>query len=211
MPYAPKRKATKPPAHAPYSKRKLPVRGKCTPSNPFKVVQTVDYGSISYVSTTTGATGGALVFTLNLLDDFSSYSGVFDTYRVDKIQWRFLPYRNFNNSTAADIGNFNTVLDYDDNVVPTSANQLRQYDNHMLTPNYTALSRSCKPKPRQAYYQGAFTAGGQPTAQPWLDIASPDIIHYGLKWLLEANNTALTDTRVFRCTAKVWLSFASPR
>jgi hypothetical protein len=137
-------------------------------------------------------TYGGMNFQLASLPNSLDLSSLWDQYRFAQITVAFMPRNNMNNSTTNDFGKLLTVIDYDDSSPPTSANELRQYQTVVETKAYKPHVRTFVPHIAIGAYSGAFTSFANMKMQ-WLDLGSPTIQHYGIKYCQTAGvGTALT-------------------
>lgn len=134
------------------------------------------------------ASQNAYSFQLNDLDQVTSWSAVFDQYRINKVVLHFRPVFNM---TAASSVNTSTsynysVVDYDD-ASPAADTVLREYATcqvHMCTEQFT---RTIYPRVAGGVYNGAFTGYSLVPRSTWLDTSSPSIQNYGFKFNIESN------------------------
>jgi len=123
-------------------------------------------------------TFAAATFTLaSLVDNFASYQGIFDTYRIDQIELWLVPRGQ--NVVNASLGTMNTVIDYDDAALVTFASA-QEYSNCITAPGEFGHYRVVKPRAAQALYRATFSGFG-PVVSPWIDLAYADVQHYGFK------------------------------
>lgn len=146
-------------------------------------------GGLNVISSLPGAAGvpvpnyGAIFFTLNYLDLMSTFSALFDQFRIVGVDVTFRPMFNVDAAAAANtyLGEFITVEDYDDANVPTSIGYLRNYKDSKITNTMTQHRHRIIPAVAIAVYNGAFTGYGNQQGQ-WMDVASPSTQFYGIKW-----------------------------
>jgi cellobiose phosphorylase len=125
--------------------------------------------------------GYARSFTFTDLAQYSSFSAIFDQYRITDIEVWLIPGLSTSALQSGVSGNYYTVTDYDDDTTPTSSTALTQYTNVMQTPLNQGQYRRWKPHVAEALYGGgAFTSYGNIPA-PWIDVASNSVKHYGFK------------------------------
>jgi len=142
--------------------------------------------SRAYVSTqisasTTVDTLGALNFQLNNFVNSSELTALFDQYRLHYIEVDFI-YVN----PASVIAPFYTVIDYDDSNAPASVNELLQYATLMHTAPGQEHQRRLNPRFDYAAYSGTFTSYAVSNVGDWVDVASPTVQYYGIKYALPA-------------------------
>lgn len=141
------------------------------------------YGGAQIVSSSLSDTVGGLTFYLGLVPNYTEFTNLFDEFRILQVKVEFDPLTS--SSTAPPLY---TVIDYDDGTVPTSVNELRQYESLMTVPSNRYFRRVLNPRASSAYYQGSFTGFGS-IYGPWLDTGSFGVQHYGLKYLLPQSAT----------------------
>jgi hypothetical protein len=168
------------------------------------------YTISSLVSPMAGITNpnfGSLSFQLNYVDlNSSAYQALYDQYRIVGIEVTFTPQFNVAAAagTTAWLGEFLSVIDYDDANVPTSIQQLREYENVKRTNTMTKHVRKFVPRTADATYgAGLFTSYANQTGQ-WLDVASSQVQYFGVKWgFTGGGNTLNTATYSVDCRAMI--------
>jgi hypothetical protein len=141
-------------------------------------------------------------FTMSQLDNQSSYSAVFDQYRIDLIEVLIEPQISEVLTAATDVGSFISVVDIDDANVPTVYLELGGYTNSIQTKSTQSHYHCFKPSVAVAVYSGAFTSFAASTSL-WLDCASNTVQHYGIKM---ACSTA-AQIQTFALSAKIHVSW----
>jgi len=120
------------------------------------------------------------VFTVANIPDWSSYSSLFDQYMIRLIEVLIEPTVTENTSTAVYAGSLSTVVDLDDSNPPTSVADLGAYTNLQIGTGTKSHYHRWVPTIATAVYSGAFTSFGA-AEHTWVDVASPNVQHYGLK------------------------------
>lgn len=125
-------------------------------------------------------TFNAFSFNLASLPDVTNFTALFDQYMIKRIKWTLIP-RTTDTSLTTGAATYNTqtysVIDWDDVNVPTSLNDLCQYQNMKATQGSKIHSRSFAPSVR-------ITAEGTtnaPKQYQWIDLANTTVPHYGIK------------------------------
>jgi len=145
-----------------------------------KFIQTTDLTTV-FTSSTTNPVGYARSFTFADLAQYTSFSTIFDQYKITDIEvWLSPGFTNSSSFTPGTSGYLYTVTDYDDDTTPSSVTNLQQYTNCIMTPGFMGHYRRWKPHVAEALYSGAFSSYGNISA-PWIDIASNSVKHYGFK------------------------------
>jgi hypothetical protein len=133
---------------------------------------------------------GAVAVQFVFLDQQATLAALFDEYRIDLLQVTFRPHANDNPMTAATtiVPQLITVIDLDDSTPPTTLASMREYDGTVISVFETQV-RTLKP--------GMVTASGENRISPWLDMAVPNVPHFGVKWGVEAGAGAQTVFQVW--------------
>lgn len=145
--------------------------------------------NIGIISSGLGSpTFGNVTISLSNIPNSSDFINLFDAYRIVQITLDFLPsvYTPSNDSTLY------TVVDPDDGSVPTTIDQLRQFDTLQMAPGGKFLTRTYTPHVADGVYNGTtIVAGGigSPYSR-WLDNAVNTIQHYGVKWAIDSTTAA---------------------
>ncbi len=182
------------------------------------------------MATHTGLTGGtshlfpvntggfACVFNFSFADlpQSTSFAALFDQYRFERVEIRFVPLisqlTTTNTSTnIVDPSQF--VLDFDDGSALGSENAAMEYNTCQTAQVYEEVYVDLCPAVAPAYFtSGAFSGYGvQPSNGAWLDSASTGILHYGVKgWVgaLAATSTLVCGWTVY---ARYTVSFKHTR
>jgi len=148
-------------------------------------------------SSTTVVSGGAITFILQDLPKFASYANIYDQYRILSVRVNFLVL-GATNPASGPPGYIQTAIDYDDAVVPTTANDLVNYDTLQTTPIGQFFQRTLQPRSAIAAYSGVFTSFGNKWGQ-WYDTASSSVIHYGIKYFIPVIPTSVYTIQPTAC------------
>jgi len=176
----------------------------------FTVVQTL--GQQTFAQTAITASYGAVYFTVASIDQITSFTSLFDQYRIDWIEATFRPAFTANPLGVASsiyIPSLFTAVDFDDAVTPTSIAQLEDYAN-CTTSTYETVVRRWKPHAAIAAYAGAFTSYGN-VESPWIDASSTAVQHYGLKTAITSGATGQTALQSWVATYRIMCSWRNVR
>jgi len=146
----------------------------------YTVSQEVDLGVIHITS---GAipTFSTQMFTASQLDQVTTFTALFDQYRVNWIELWVEPLQTTNVVT-----NLASVIDYDDATNLTTYPSALDYNNVVVAPLTNGHHRVFTPHVAVAMYSGAFTSFGNEIS-PWIDAASTGVQHYGVKLAAETS------------------------
>jgi hypothetical protein len=152
-------------------------------NRPYRLTQTIAEAPL-FTSSTTLNTFSGTSFIISQIDQYSSFSNVFDQYRIDEIEVWIEP----NSSTVAN-GYLYSCVDYDDANVLTTIGQCADYTNCLATPASECHYRRFIPHIAVAAYSGSFTSYMNAGPQ-WIDFASTSVQHFGLKTACTMMSTA---------------------
>lgn len=134
---------------------------------------------------------GALSFALDQLPAWSEFAALFDQYRIEKIDLVFSARLDSSSFSANPSQSYSprlfTLVDNDDTTVPTGADDLRQSARcqFALCKPDEFVKRSFVPKVLGAIYNSVTSTGYALSNSTWLDMASPSLPHYGMKFAVE--------------------------
>lgn len=165
----------------------------------------------------TANSSGAFEFKLNALPGFTEFTSLFDKYRIHHIKARFMPRITEQTVAGAMTAATQTsppictVVDQDDST-PGDFTVLQQYDNSIWHDNYKPFSRTIYPRVSQAVFGGSvFTSYGNADATQWIDVASPDVPYYSLKWATAPYSLNLNGNQFWDVFFTYYLEFMNPR
>jgi len=161
-------------------------------------------------SSTTIETDGAITFTLTSLPNATNLANVFDKYRIRQAKVTFNPLATEGVITSGvTAGPIYTVLDYDDANATTIAS-LVSYDNLKTCSVGSFFERTLTPRAALAAYSGVFTSFAQASPTQWLDVGSPSIVYYGLKYGLPVGLVP-SGTVLWTTIITIEIEFGHPR
>lgn len=159
----------------------------------------------------------AIAFRLDDLDQTTTFSSLFDQYRIDKVLLRMYSRNGATNvfNIAAPNGSIPlgyVTLDIDDATAPASVSAVRQYDKCQTFNGNTSVDIEVTPRPTAALYAaGAFSGYTTAGYEPWIDIANADVPHYGVKMAIGGLTPTTTSSFTWDIEAHYWVSFRSTR
>jgi len=185
------------------------VKRMTVPDNQiYTIVQTND----GLTQQTSSFNNGVMGFTLNSWSQYTQFAAVFDQYRIEEVQVVFRPMFTANQvsgSTTFYIPTLYVVADYDDSTSLTTAAAFESYTNCNMSVNETVAVR-LTPHSAQAAYSGAFTSYANKTYQ-WIDCSSPGVVHYGIKWGIDAGGAGQTSFQSWKIQVRQRISFRNIR
>jgi hypothetical protein len=138
------------------------------------------------------------------LPDSASLTPDWDQYKIVQVRLSFYP-TFVDTSATVNYPPIHTVIDYDDSTAVAQA-QLNEYSTLMVSNSGTYFERIINPQFAIAAYSGAFTSFAP--KKGWVDVASPSVQHYGLKYAMLAAGAA---NAVWTVTAHYTVSFRNTR
>jgi hypothetical protein len=145
---------------------------------------------------------GALNFTLAGFSGYTTYTSLFDQYRIMEVTVEFIPMcvtsfiLSGTVATVVPTAVYNhnlltTCIDTDDANTPGSENVILQHESAIVHgPFVTKYSRSLVPGVAREVYQTGGFGGYESATRPWLDSGSPAVQHYGLKYSIAHGSNA---------------------
>jgi hypothetical protein len=136
-------------------------------------------------------TEGGFGFTLSQLGDYAALTSVFDQYCIYSVLATIQVSSAGLTNTAARYGRLTTALDFDNVLSTGSEAAVMQYSTSRTTNLVSdmAVQRYIKPTVAPAMFGGStFTSYG--VARSWLDSASTNTQHYGLRVYFSGNNAS---------------------
>lgn len=138
---------------------------------------------------------GSWIFQLSDLPNVTEFTNLFDQYMIMKVQLKmklqFDPGA-FTPATAF-FPEIYLANDYDDNVVPSSTDELRQRQKCkqvIIKPNVWT-THYIKPAVQNVVYNpnNSSSVGYGNKWNQWIDVADPTVSHYGIKYAIETLGT----------------------
>lgn len=158
----------------------------------------LNFDTTFITTSTTVPTYGALFFRLSYFDNYAQYTSLFDQYMFHEVEvW----IENTKTSAVVTQSKYVTCLDHDDANTPSSYNQVADRVSSLQTDNLCAHYHRFVPHMAIAAYSGTFVSF---TNEPptWIDSASPDVQHYGLKGASVATPDSVMTYNLF-CRARL--------
>lgn len=159
-----------------YSRARVP-RTKLTDNTPYRFKRTVQFPA---VTSSVGASYGALTFSLAQLTNPTEFTSLFDSFKISGIKLVFMPRISESNGPAGSQG-FGTFIyspDYDDGTVPSSSIELLERQSHRVKQIGSTRPFKIFLKPSA----GVTLVGGFGQTKGWSDTANNGILYYGLKY-----------------------------
>lgn len=174
-----------------------------------------NYTGISFSAGATN-TYGKLTFRLDDVPNYTEFTNLFDSFRIKRIKVMFIPTSNVSLSpdTAPNdvfksteyANRLFTVLDFNDDTVPTTIDELRQYDTCRMSPNNVIHKRYFQPK-----YNATVTAGSYQAKGQWLQCdTSADVVHYGIKYGI-THQSLTQSNEVYKIEAVFYMQFKNTK
>jgi len=173
----------------------------------------------SYIAQATDSTlvFGSMAFSLQDLDQVTTFTALFDQYRIDRVIVQIKsrnPTANFNTSSVANATPPSTywVIDRDDSTTPTTLAAMRQYDNCQEAQYNDHVEIDLQPSVTPAIYAaGAFSGYAVCRTGVWLDVANVSIPHYGVKFGITELSATASSTYYWDLEFIYYVSFRNVR
>lgn len=164
---------------------------------------TLSGGNLFTTSATIGITAFAgLTFSVSQFSGAAGLLSVFDQYRFEQLEvWIESPTPNSTPSTPE----LFTAVDLDDGNVPSAVGQIQDHLGSIVSGGFAGHYHKWRPHVAIAAYSGAFTSYSNQVAG-WLDSASPNVQHFGLKAAAVSTGSVYSFTYVVRAV----ISLRSP-
>jgi len=158
----------------------------------------------------------AAAFSIQDLGQVSQLTAVFDQYRFEKIELKFVPQTNAVNTmnTASpnnSVPQLFVVLDFDDSTALASLAAVLQYDNVEVAMYGEGLHLVVHPSNTTALYASGAFSGYQVQKPQWTDCANTAVAHYGIKGAVTGTPVTSTSTVLWNVFAKYYVSFKNTR
>jgi len=150
------------------------------------------------VTSTLAPTFGGYAFTLAETPNSTQYLGVFDQFRIDRIEVWLEPQAAQGTTV---FGLLASAVDLDDYNTPTSVANVIDKQGSVMSNGGAGIYHTWQPHVALAAYAGSFSSYAN-VASPWIDSASPGTQHFGLKFAAEATPVAINYRLSFKlhCT-----------
>lgn len=162
------------------------------------------------LTSTTVASFVGYRFMLQDVDQYATFTALYDSYRIDKIKVTINPMQN-SISTPTKNAIFLGYVDPDDYTAPASLAVMREVQNCRVLSTTKQTTFTFKPKCQLEIKNTGGTSNsiGMYQRNPWIDCAIVDVPHYGLK--LGIGATAATSDLIFGIDCEYHLSFKNVR
>lgn len=185
-----------------------------------RIYQPIHYftRSLSYtlqVSNGNTSFHGAMKFALNYLPNYTEFLNLYDMYRINAVKVSFIPLSNvtlsLGNAAVIDqytsnYSRFQTVIDYNDKNLLTSADEYREYSTYKWTPNTRIHTRFFRPRYTPTVTEGGGTYGVT-SSSTWVSTASNATEWYGIKYHINFGVAAPATLTTHEVEVKYYLSF----
>jgi hypothetical protein len=152
----------------------------------------------------------AYSFQLANMPGGADWGTTFDQYRLRGVALEFMPvYTTQGPNTGVFMPRLWTCIDYDDDNTVTRT-QIQQYDSCVVAPPGCGLTRAFVPHIAEAAYATSFVGFANEKLK-WIDIASNNVRHYGVKAVIESGAYGQTQLQTYSITATCFWEFKSAR
>lgn len=163
-------------------------------------------------------------FSLEHVHNYTEFTNLFDSYRINKVVVRFIPRAssaessgNSNSTVPAISPNIHIVKDYDDNTLPsageTGLRQLREYSSYKVRRFLNSFAVVIRPKIQgTAYGYDNILEMNTKKMGAWINTDRNNVKHLGFKGTIEAVNPSSALNHVnFEIVTTYYMSFKGVR
>jgi len=161
---------------------------------------------------------GGLAFALADLAQVSTFSSLFDQYRIEKIRVHVRARSNavsvFNTASPnAAVPTMYMAIDRDDASAPAAVSDMMEYDSVFTIQGEEDAIITLVPSITPAVFSGGAFSGysSSPSNAHWIDLANTTVPHYGLKFGVTALTTSTSSSWVWDITTEMVVSFKNSR
>jgi len=166
------------------------------------------------VPANTAVLGFASAYTLSTVPNVAEFTTLYDNYRIMAVKETFWPpFNTFQSANTNAVPEIYTVLDFDSSTIPTTLDDLNQYQTLQRKFFTRPHSRFLKPRAAQqglATSAGTFTGALQVKRSAWMDCNFTNINYYGLRGAAVCAEPNPNDYRIRR-TVTVYMQFRNVR
>lgn len=142
--------------------------------------------------------GKAYTFQLSDMPNYNEFVNLFDQFRIRKIKLTITPTFNSNdmNTRNESIKTIRYVIDANDASVPTTENELLEYQNSKMFMTNKQQKISFVPAVQMMSYKTAVTTAYCPKKDQWLNTTDATTPHYAIKFFFPAISVTVNTTWV---------------
>lgn len=158
---------------------------------PYKFVRTFNSGELPILPADQGY---ATVFLLSALPNFAEFTALFDQYRIEKVSMTFvIDIADGSLNSTTKWPRLTIAPDYNNQSAPSSEDTLLQYPQCQVY-QFSEFNREVtvhiKPKVAATVFRTGITSAYTMQTPGWLDVATSDVPHYGLRYFISNHNSA---------------------
>jgi hypothetical protein len=151
---------------------------------------------------------GGFAFTLNDLPELSSFTNLYEFWRLDSISLEFIPITTMVTvaASAQQCQPLLVALDYEGVSAPPNVNSLLDYTNLTIIPVNKRKKISFRPRALIGATNGSTIQSGISEQSPWIGVGTTGIQHYGVRYGIAASTTQ-SNGYAWAVYAKYFVSF----
>jgi len=158
-----------------------------------------------FTTSSSSAVFSATAFTLSSFADSALYTALFDQYMIEQIEVWIEPMA----PQSQTFGSISSVVDLDDATVPTTIAQVDTRAGVLTGMGAAGHYHRWRPHVAVAEFSGTFVSFGN-VPSTWIDSASPNVQHYGLKTAAALVVTGVTVATPYEITTRAIVRFRAP-
>jgi len=174
----------------------------------YKIARTFNSGELP---TLPSDQGYATVFLLSALPNFAEFTALFDQYRIEKVSMKFvLDIADGALNSTTKYPRIAIAPDFNNQNAPSSEDILLQYPQcqiYQFSATNRELSVDIKPMVAATVFRTGITSAYTMQTPGWLDVATSDVPHYGLRYYISNHNTTAFGSTRIRTYLKYHMAF----
>lgn len=173
---------------------------------PVQYFKRFTYNAATLINNTLNDTPFSAVFRLSDVPNSTEFQNLYDQYKITAIKWKLM-VRSSDYASGITAPKILSVIDKDDSLAPTNMSEILQYQNLKVSQFGTSHTRYLKPS--VGYQLGDLTTlvNMRAVGKGWIDMANPNVPHYGIKGIITPSSTALA----FDLLCTYYLAFKNVR
>jgi hypothetical protein len=155
--------------------------------------------------------GYSTVFALNFVPGVTDFSALFDQYRIDRVEYVFeMDIADGSLNSTTKWPRIIVAPDFNNQAAPITENDVLVYEQskqYQFSTSERRFSVVLKPMVAASIYRTGISNGYEMKPSGWLDMATTDVPHYGVRfWVNNHNSTNFGSSRI-RTYTRYWMSF----
>lgn len=158
-----------------------------------------------------GDQGYATVFALSFVPSASDFTNLFDQYQISKVEFIFeLDIADGALNSTTKWPRITIAPDFNNQSAPLSETDVLQYEQvrqYQFSTSERRFAVTLNPMIANTIFRTGVTSAYQMVNSGWLDVATPDVPHYGLRYFIANHNATSFGSSRIRTYTRYWMSF----